>query len=105
MPYIVFLVLGAESTDVNLTLCWAGSTTASLPLLTRPRHRYHLQLCAASLRRFVEDDMSVDMAAEELRGAMVLNCWRVLRAFCCAFAACLAATIGCSLARPVTACK
>ena len=46
---------------------------SSLPLLTRPRHRYHLRLCAASLRRFVEEDMSVDMAAEELRGAMVFN--------------------------------
>ena len=48
----------------------ASAAAAALPLLTRPRHRHHLALCAAGLERFVGDRRTVDMAAEELRVAV-----------------------------------
>jgi tRNA modification GTPase len=48
----------------------ASAAAAALPLLTRPRHRHHLALCAAGLERFVDDRRTVDMAAEELRVAV-----------------------------------
>ena len=47
-----------------------SAAEAALPLLTRPRHRHHLALCAAGLERFVDDRRTVDMAAEELRVAV-----------------------------------
>jgi len=48
----------------------ASAAAEALPLLTRPRHRHHLALCAAALQQFVEDRRTVDMAAEELRVAV-----------------------------------
>ncbi len=37
------------------------------PLITRERHRLHLQECARSLRLFVEEEGLVETRVEELR--------------------------------------
>ena len=47
-----------------------GLSAASVPMLTRPRHRHHLAQCAAGLRRFVGEERTVDMAGEQLRVAV-----------------------------------
>lgn len=38
-------------------------------IITRERHRFHVQACLDSLRRFLAKPGQVDMAAEELRVA------------------------------------
>lgn len=47
-----------------------GLSAASIPMLTRPRHRHHLSLCAAGLRGFVDEERTVDIAGEQLRVAV-----------------------------------
>jgi tRNA modification GTPase len=47
-----------------------GASAAGVPMLTRPRHRHHLSLCAAGLRRFLEEERTVDIAGEQLRVAL-----------------------------------
>ncbi len=39
-------------------------------LITRERHRFHVQACLAALQRFLGNPGQVDMAAEELRLAV-----------------------------------
>ena len=51
----------------NLLGQGGGQTVGDSPIITRQRHRRHVQLCVEHLRRFLYLKLPMDLAAEELR--------------------------------------
>lgn len=49
----------------------ASSTSDDAPVLTRSRHRYHLQQCRNHLHRFCYHQLPMETATEELRSAVM----------------------------------
>ena len=64
---IDLLESGIGSILQSLLRLQEGSEQAEGVIITRERHRFHLKKCAEHLGRFLDESLSMDLAAEEIR--------------------------------------